>query len=281
MPLSLGLARNTRYAMTRYSVLFDIGNTNIKIGFANSVSILASYSLPTEYRNTGDGLGVALEGLRRHLDAGSGMGLDFGLDGMDACVGSSVAPAMTPLVQYAIKRFWGKNLILVPEDIPVPLENRYANPYEVGADRLVGAYAARCLLPDARSLISVDYGTATTFDCVTDNIYLGGLICPGLLSSLEALASRTAKLPRIALNVEDGGPVVGRSTDVSINHGFIFGFADMTAGLCRRLTESMEGPVSVVATGGFAKSLASVVTLFDHVRPDLLLEGLRLLYYTK
>lgn len=258
--------------MTHYSALFDIGNTNIKIGFADADGIRASYSLPTEQRDTGDGFGLALEGLRRH------MGIP--VDAVEACVGSSVAPAMTPLVRHAVQRFWGRDLLLAPEDIAIPLENRYANPQEVGADRLVGAYAARCLCPDVKSIISVDYGTATTFDCVTDSTYLGGLICPGMLSSLEALATRTAKLPRIALNVDDEEPVVGRSTSVSINHGFVFGFADMTAGLCKRLAESLEGPVAIVATGGFAKGLASVVPLFDYVRPDLLLEGLRLLYYS-
>lgn len=259
--------------MTQYSVLFDIGNTSIKIGFADGREVRAAYSLPTDARNTGDGFGVALEGVRRL------MGVEIAA--MEACVASSVAPAITPLVRHAVNRFWAKDLLLAPEDLPIPLENRYANPYEVGADRLVGAYAARYLLPDFPSIISVDYGTATTFDCVTGNTYLGGLICPGLLSSLEALASRTAKLPHIALNVEDGEPVVGRSTAVSINHGFVFGFADMTVGVCERLARTMEGPVAVIATGGFAKSLANVVSIFDAVRPDLLLEGLRLLYYSR
>jgi type III pantothenate kinase len=259
--------------MIHYSVLFDIGNTNIKIGFADGSGIRASYTLPTERRDTGDGLGVALEGLRRHT------GVE--IEALEACLASSVAPAMTPLVRDAVARFWGRKLLLAPEDLPIPLENRYATPTEVGADRLVGAYAARRLIPDAPSIISVDYGTATTFDCVSGTAYLGGLICPGLLSSLEALALRTAKLPHIALAVDGSEPVVGRSTTVSINHGFVFGFAEMTAGLCKRLAETMEGPVRVIATGGFAKSLAAVVSCFDSVRPDLLLEGLRLLYYER
>ena len=258
--------------MTLYCALFDIGNTNIKIGFADAGGIKASYALPTERRDTGDGLGIALDGLRRHMELEP--------DQIEACIASSVTPAMTPLIRDAISRFWGKKLLLAPGDIPIPLENRYANQYEVGADRLVGAYAARQLITDKPSIISVDYGTATTFDCVSGNTYLGGLICPGVLSSLEALALRTAKLPHIALNVDDEEPVVGRSTAVSINHGFVFGFAAMTNGLCKRLAETMEGPVAVIATGGFAKSLAAVVSCFDYVRPDLLLEGLRLLYYT-
>ncbi len=256
--------------MTTYTVLFDIGNTNIKVGFADDSGVVHQFNLPTEQRQTADGLGVALEGLRAHLNLAPGK--------LGDCVASSVAPAITGLVREACDRFWKKTVLLAPEDIPIPLENRYERPQEVGADRLVGAYAARCLLPDAKSIISVDYGTATTIDCVTDNAYLGGLICPGLRSSLDALAARTAKLPHIGLTFDDNAPVPGRSTAMSINHGFVFGFAAMTEGLVSRMAANLSGPVSVVGTGGFAAGIARVTNCFTLVRPDLLLEGLRLLY---
>lgn len=251
-------------------VLFDIGNTNIKIGFAGDTGITSQFSLPTDGRQTADGLGLALVGLCRHV------ALDP--DAIEACVASSVAPAVAQLVRSACRRFLGKEVLFAPEDIAIPLENRYERPQEVGADRLVGAYAARRLMPDAVSIISVDYGTATTFDCVTGDTYLGGLICPGVLSSVEALSSRTAKLPHIALDIGSPDPSIGRSTAESINHGFVFGFATMTEGLCARLAQTLPGPVRVIGTGGFAQSLARVATCFDLVRPDLLLEGLRLLY---
>ena len=119
---------------------------------------------------------------------------------------------------------------------------------------------------------------ATNFDCVTGNAYLGGLICPGVMSSLGALATRTAQLPRIALTAHADVPIVGRSTVTSLNHGFLFGFASMTEGLYARLTKTLEGPVAFVATGGFAPDVARVVDCFDLVRPDLVLEGLRLLW---
>ncbi len=255
--------------MRTYTALFDIGNTNIKIGFADPSGIVQQFSLPTNQRETADSLGLALEGLRTHMGRAASIA---------ACVGSSVAPAVTPLVRDACSRFWGKNLLLAPEDIPIPLENRYERPMEVGADRLVGAYAARRLLPDAKSIVSVDYGTATTFDCVTDNAYLGGLICPGVHSALEALATRAAKLQSIGLSFEAVEPEPGRSTATSINHGFVFGFAAMTEGLAARMAKNLPGPVSVVATGGFARGIARVTDCFTLVRPDLLLEGLRLLH---
>jgi type III pantothenate kinase len=185
---------------------------------------------------------------------------------------------MTVVVRRACERYLCRPLLLAPEDIPVPLENRYARPHEVGADRLVGAFAARRLFPDSPGIICVDFGTATTFDCVRDNAYLGGLICPGVLSSANALCARTAKLPQVSLEIEETRPTPGLSTATSLNHGFIFGFAAMTEGICARLALDMPKPVSVVGIGGFAQSLSQVTSCFDAVRPDLLLDGLRILY---
>lgn len=251
-------------------LLFDIGNTNIKIGFADASGIVSQFSLPTDNRQTADGIGLLLAGLCRHAGVAP--------ENLRVCLAASVAPVIASLVRGACRTFLGHEPLFVPENIPIPLENKYERPQEVGADRLVGAYAARRLLPDAKSIISVDLGTATTFDFVTDNTYLGGLICPGMYSSVEALASRTAKLPHIALDIDAAEPVIGRSTVESINHGFVFGFAAMTEGLCARLAARLPGPVEVVATGGFANSLARVTQCFTLVRPDLLLEGLRRLY---
>lgn len=256
--------------MSITTLLFDIGNTNIKIGFAGNTGIMAQYTLPTDSRQTADGIGLALEGLCRHMGVAP--------ESLEACVASSVAPVIAHLVRKACKTFLGRTVLFAPEDLPIPMENRYARPQEVGADRLVGAYAARRLMPEAKSIISVDYGTATTFDFVTGDVYLGGLICPGVYSSVEALASRTAKLPHIALDIDAQEPAIGRSTTDSINHGFVFGFAAMTEGLCARLAKTLPGPLEVIATGGFAASLARVTSCFTHIRPDLLLEGLRILY---
>ena len=249
---------------------FDIGNTNTKIGIGEEDGPIASYVLPSGVRQTADEFGLRLLQILGHLSVPR--------NAVGAALASSVVPEVSDIIRRACKRFLGLGLLLVPEDLPLPLENRYARPYEVGADRLVGAYGARRLFPDAPSIISVDYGTATTFDCVEGAAYLGGLICPGVLSSVSALASATAKLPRISLEVADARPVPGRSTAVSLNHGFVFGFAAMTEGLSARLAESMAGPVSIVGTGGFAAAIAEVTPCFHAVRPDLLLEGLQALY---
>ncbi len=256
--------------MTQHFLLFDIGNTNVKIGIAVETAVLTSYVLPTDPGQTADSIGLRLLEVLRHAGLGPA---DVG-----ACVASSVVPGVNPLIRRACERYLYRKLLFAPGDIAIPLENRYERPAEVGADRLVAAYAARRLYPGPRSLVSVDFGTATTFDCVEGGAYLGGLICPGVLSSAGALSSRTAKLPRISLEVEEDSPVIGRSTTTSLNHGFIFGFAAMTEGVLARLRGVLPGPTEVVATGGFARDIARVSSCFDHVRPDLLLEGLRLLY---
>ncbi len=261
-----------------YALLVDIGNTSLKIGLADPEKLLAVYTLPTDTSQSGDSLGLQLSCLLTH--AGVCLNNIECKDGihLTACVASSVVPGMNPLITHACIRYLSLHPLFAHQDLPIPLENHYNRPDEVGADRLTGAFGARRLVPDARSVVSVDYGTATNFDCVTDNAYLGGLICPGIVSSLSALASRTAQLPRIALNMHSNVPIIGNSTITSLNHGFLFGFAAMTEGLYTRLTKSLAGPVAFVATGGFARDMAQVVSCFDLVCPDLVIEGLHRLW---
>lgn len=252
-------------------LLFDIGNTSIKVGLASREAVLTSYSLRTDAGQTADSLGLNLLTLLGHA------GLPVGA--IQACVASSVVPGIEPLLQEACRRFLGCTVLFAPHDIPVPLVNEYERPHEVGADRLVGAYAARRLFPQAPALIAIDFGTAVTFDCITGNRYMGGLIFPGPLTALAALASNAARLPRVNLNVQSSEPVVGKNTSTSIQHGLIFGFASMVEGLTARLRRQMPEPAVVVATGGFAADMARVSACFDHVLPTLLLDGLRRLYY--
>jgi type III pantothenate kinase len=253
-----------------YTILLDIGNTNIKIGVADASGVLSSFSLPGSRDYTGDSLGLTLLQLLRHAG--------YSPDTLEAALACSVVPSLDPALRQACKTYLRRDVLLVAQDLPIPLENRYAEPRQVGADRLVAAFAARSLFPEAASIICVDYGTATTFDCVEGNAYLGGLICPGVFSSAAALALHTAKLPLVNLDIEDTKLKPGTSTSTSMTHGFLFGFAAMSEGLCARLAEKLSPPCLVAATGGFAPSLARVCRCFDAVLPNLLLEGLRILH---
>lgn len=256
--------------MSDQLLLADIGNTCIKIVFARPDALEAAYSLPTRAQHTADSLGLSLMQL-------------LSLRGMTAqdvaaCVLCSVVPDVSTLFQEACRKYLGKAALTFPGDFSIDMVNGYDQPQEVGADRLLAAYAARKLFPEPPSLISVDFGTATTFDCVSGNTYLGGLICPGLFSSRNALATNTAKLPRISLEMTDEHAAIGKNTITSMNHGFLFGFAAMTEGLCERLKQQLPGPTFVVGTGGAAHDLSRICRAFDIVSPDLILEGLRLLW---
>ncbi|SNS07636.1 pantothenate kinase [Humidesulfovibrio mexicanus] len=254
--------------------LLDVGNTNVKVGLARpGLGLAACYALPTSPADTPDSWGLRLLDICRVENVAPGEVTGF--------VASSVVPPMNPVLSRAAERFFGRKALFAPGDLPIPIENRYARPAEVGADRLVTACAARHL-SDAPALVVVDFGTATTFDCVLGGAFMGGLICPGVLSSARALATGTAKLPHITLEIgpprPDGGLEIGQSTSQSLNLGLIHGFAAMVEGLAKKLAATLlpgrEGEVRVIATGGFAARIAAVCPAIHEVREDLLMEGL-------
>ncbi len=248
-----------------YLLAIDVGNTNTKVGVARGGELMESFVLPTNVRETSDTFGLKIFELCRHLRISPGR--------FKAWLVSSVVPPVNSLIRQAGERYSRCPVLFVPEDIELPLTNAYANPQEVGADRLVTAFAARKLF-DTPGLIVIDFGTATTVECVQGWTYQGGLICPGVLSSLHALGGKTAKLPRIDLEVRRQTVCIGDSTVTSMKHGFVFGFAAMIEGLCSRLRATLEGQVTIVATGGFAATLEPVCSCLDVVQRELLLQGL-------
>lgn len=256
--------------MSASLLLFDLGNSAVKVAPASEREVLTSYTLRTEAGQSADDLGLRLLALLRHAGVAP--------SDLEACVACSVVPALNPVLRQACLRYFGRGLHFVPDDIPVPLHNRYERPAEVGADRLVGAYAARRMFPGPKSLVCVDFGTAVTFDCISDDAYLGGLIFPGVRTAAAALAGSAAKLPHVSLEVEASEPLPGRSTSTSINHGIMFGYAALVEGLCARLARRLAPPVHILATGGFAGEIQKLTTCFACVVPNLLPEGLRLLY---
>lgn len=250
-------------------LLFDVGNTTTKVGLRAGEE-MRQFAFRTDSHLTPDDIGLKLLFLldRAGLPA----------DSVEAAVISSVVPGADPELAAAIDRYVGCPVFFVPRDIPVPLENRYRNPSEVGADRLVVSCAARMLFPDAPSLIVIDSGTALTFDCVSGNAYLGGLIFPGPATALDALAGAAAKLPRISLQTDAAAPEPCIDTATSIRHGIVFGFASLVDGLTARLSAGLPGPVRVIGTGGFLQMIAGRVDALDDILPALLLDGLAMLY---
>jgi type III pantothenate kinase len=192
---------------------------------------------------------------------------------------ASVVPPLTRPMEEMCERYFGRKALLVDATnagIPV----KYFPPADVGADRIVNAVAAREKYGKARgvSLIVVDFGTGTTFDVISRaGEYVGGIICPGIGISAEALFQRAARLPRV--EVRKPGVVIGQTTVNAMQSGLFFGYVEMVDGLVRRIqNELSDGETTVIATGGLADILAVETRTIQHVDPDLTLEGLRLIW---
>lgn len=254
-------------------LLFDAGNTSLKIGIANKDGLLHSWNLPTDQSETADGLGLKLVCMLENSH--------FRADVLDCCLVSSVVPVLDPVLRSAVERYIHCQTLFATRDIAVPLDNHYSRPEETGADRLVGAYAARMIFPGAASLVVVDFGTAVTFDCVCGNAYKGGLIFPGPGIAASALGKNTAKLPAVNLDVDVDEPLISENTATSITHGLVFGYQYLVEGLCRRLASRMPEPVKIIGTGFFANTIARLCGIFDAVVPCLVLDGLRYIHYIK
>jgi type III pantothenate kinase len=260
--------------MNETLVLLDVGNTTMGVAVSRGGQ-RAVYVLPTPAADTPDALGLRITGILDREGVAPGQ--------VAAWVAASVVPHLEETLARACARYGNSRLLMVPGDIPLLLENRFQRPQEVGADRLVTAFAAH-RLHQAPGVVVVDFGTATTFDCVEGAAYLGGLICPGVRSAAASLFQATAKLPQATLRLEEaelpGQELpIGRSTAQSLNLGLSHGFAAMTEGLVGRLKRQMPADTVVVATGGFAPAMARLTDVFDQVREDLLFHGLETAYH--
>ncbi len=220
-------------------LLFDAGNTNTKICLADDQGLGESYTLPTRPANTNDDWGLKIEAiLQREGIVPSEV---------EACVISSVVPPLDPLITRMARRFLDCEAVFAGRDLKSTLK-RIRPSEQVGADILVGCLSAR-LTYDAENIIVIDFGTATTLACVQGTAFKGGLICPGVLSSVSALAGGTAKLPKVDLTIQSEILSWGKSTEECLNQGLVFGFASMIDGLVDKLGAQMDDPF-VVATGG-------------------------------
>ena len=258
-----------RPARATMLLAIDIGNTNIVLGVFDGETLTESWRLATLRERTADELWVLVSRLfeERGLDRGQVSGV----------VLSSVVPPLTATVAEMVRRTFGQEALAIDASnagLPV----RYHAPEDVGADRLVNGVAALAAYGgEGRPIIVVDFGTATTFDVISEvGEYLGGVICPGVEISADALFQRAARLPRVDIRRPDR--VIGTSTMGSIRSGLFFGNVAMVDGIVARLRDEIGGdqPAICVATGGLAGTIAGETATIDHVNHDLTLHGLRL-----
>lgn len=251
----------------------DIGNTNITVGLLRGGTLVTTRRAATNARATADEVDLLLDGLLRLDDA------SFADIGAIAC--ASVVPALSAGVEAVARRRDRPLTMATAGTTPIPV--RTDRPSEVGPDRLVNALAAARLY--GTPAVVVDFGTATTLDCVgPDGAYIGGAIAPGLELGLEALASRTAKLPRIELRAPDRA--IGRDTISAMQSGTVFGYQALATGLLakvRRELADLAGieprEVKAILTGGLsAAPWAADLEGIDAIDPDLTLRGLGILH---
>jgi type III pantothenate kinase len=251
----------------------DIGNTNITLGRFRAGTLLGTRRAATASRASTDELEVLLEEM-------------LGLDGLAfadvaALVVVSVVPALTARIEALAGRRDRPLLVATSGTIPVPV--RVDRPAEVGADRLVNALAATRL--HGAPAVVADFGTASTFDAIDpDGAFLGGAIAPGLELGLEALAARTAKLPRIELRAPDRA--IGRDTVSAIQAGAVLGYEALATGLLARIRRELADQLGMpldgirtILTGGLsAAPWAAAIEGVDVIDPDLTLKGLAILH---
>ena len=251
----------------------DIGNTNMTLGLVHGEAVVASRRAATRPGATADELEVLLDGLLR-LDGAS-------LSDVTGISLASVVPALTSGAETMAERRGLPLLSATAAIMPIPV--RTDRPAEVGADRLVNALAVGRLY--GAPAIVVDFGTATTFDCVArDGGYVGGAIAPGLELGLESLASRTARLPQIDL--AEPKKAIGTDTVAAMQSGIVLGYRALTLGLLEQIRGELaraekveEGTIQVVLTGGLSaapwvRNLPGV----DAIDPELTLKGLAILW---
>ena len=245
----------------------DLGNTNTVLGVFEGTELRAHWRLATRREQTADEYGI----LVRNLFASSGLA-PAGIEGVAL---ASVVPPLTPVLVALSKQYLNLEPLVVEPGVRTGMPILYEPPGDVGADRIVNGVAAFAAY--GGPVIVVDFGTATTLDVVTrKGEYLGGVICPGVGISADALFQRAARLPRV--DVRHPGKVIGRSTVGSIQSGMYFGYAAMVEGLIARLRAELGEPARVVATGGLAETLAGEIPSIEAVDPVLTLTGLRLIW---
>ena len=250
----------------------DVGNTNVVLGIFDlakgpEAPLVCSWRLATSRERTVDEYGVSALALMRHQ----------GIEPTDIkqVAVSCVVPPLHPVLMSLSRRFFGVDAFYVEPGVKTGVKVLIDNPAELGADRLVNAVAG--IEKFGAPLIVVDFGTATSFDVINDRKeYLGGLICPGLKISAEALFQRASRLPRV--EIAEPERLVGRNTVQAMQSGIFYGYVGLVDGLLGRLLAEYPA-AKVAATGGLARVIAPHTKHIKLIAPDLMLEGLRILWF--
>lgn len=248
-------------------LMIDIGNTNTVLGLYTSGKLQNVWRLGSKNSKTEDECWLAINSL-------------FVLHKYDpyqiaGVVISSVVPEVTLLYQWMVKKYLNQDPLLINSDLDLGMKILYQDPYTVGADRICNAVAGKAKY--GTPLIILDFGTATTFDCLNhDGDYLGGIICPGIESAAAVLHFKAAKLPKIDLVFP--AKVIGQTTEESMQSGILFGVVELIEGMVPKIKAELGLSAKVIATGGLARLIADKTDSIDQVEESLNIDGMYLIY---
>ncbi len=246
----------------------DIGNTNTVLGLFKDEEIIQDWRIRTEVNTTVDEYGIMI----RSLFAAFSLPIE--------AVKNVIISSVVPPVLNPVERFCKKYLNIIPlavgPGIKTGMPIFYDNPKDVGADRIVNAVAAYETYKTAS--IVVDFGTATTFDYISERgEYMGGVISPGIMISCEALFFKASKLPRVDIFASPPS-ILAKNTIHSMNAGIVYGYAGLVEGIINRMKREAGKDLRVVATGGLAPLIASECPAIERVDDYLTLKGLRIIF---
>ncbi len=240
----------------------DVGNTQTVLGLYAGDRLTEHRRLATDRTRTGDELGVLLGGL---LD----------LEAVDGICLASTVPTLIREWERLAERWAEAPILVVGPGVKTGIPIRYDDPREVGPDRIVNSVAARERY--GPPVIVVDFGTSTNFDVVSPaGEYVGGVLAPGIETSMEALFARAARL--VTVDYVEPASVIGKTTVGGLQSGVVYGFAGQVDGIVAAIRGELGVDARVIATGGLAELVAPHSTTIESVDPFLTLDGLRLVW---